>query len=298
MSASLRRWACALVLITLGVGCNTSSDDVILSKGAGGADPRSLSVAWGEMEQRMLRLEAEVQIARAETRRLCQDGAPAEHPVCVGMKATSHRVAQLESVVETLDSSLDRIDERMAATENTLGPLSYDTRAKTIVFTGVNVQIRNGTGSTGGANDGTGNLIVGWNEADDNDNRFGSHNVIIGSHHAWEGQSSLAVGFDHALLGDGVATIGGEANTAVGEGSVVLAGQDNRAIGAASVAIGGAENTLSEELSVTVGGVSNLADAPFAIVVGGSEARSVMPGETLLPTRSGPAGEIHPESPE
>lgn len=298
MAVSLRTAACAVALCALGLGCNTSSDDVIISGITDGADPRSLSVAWVELEQRLVRLEAEVQIARAETRRLCQDGAPAEHPICASLKATQTRVADLGNVVQTIDFTVDGIDERVVQTERTLSPFSYDERTKTVVFTGVNVQVRNGTGSTGGDTDGTGNLIVGWNEADDNDSRIGSHNVIVGRNHAWEGHSSLAVGFDHAVLGDGVATIGGEANTAVGEGSVLLAGQDNHAMGVATVSVGGAENTLTEELSVTVGGYSNSVDAALAVVIGGSEVRAVEPGEILVPTRLGPAGELHPEYPQ
>ena len=53
---------------------------------------------------------------------------------------------------------------------------------KAIRFTAVNVQIVNGSGSTDGLPNGSGNLIVGYNETGNlsGDNRSGSHNIVGG----------------------------------------------------------------------------------------------------------------------
>ena len=52
----------------------------------------------------------------------------------------------------------------------------------TIRFSGVNVQIVDGSGNTSGAVNGRGNLIVGYNELrGSGDVRTGSHNIVVGS---------------------------------------------------------------------------------------------------------------------
>ena len=290
---------CTLITaVTLvATGCDTSSHDVVIEAAREGENPQSLSVAWREMEMRMLRLEAEVQAAREDTRRLCVDGS-LEHPLCARLEGVEVVLSDVSSTVRTLDSAVESVDQRVAYNERTLGPLQYDARSKTVTFTGVNVQIRNGTGSTAGDGDGTGNLIVGWNEADDNDARTGSHNVIVGSNHAWEGHSGVAVGMDHALLSDGGASIGGEANTVAAMGSVLIGGQDNHSTGPGAVAIGGTENQMVGELSVTVGGFGNTTQGAFSMVMGGEELTAAEGGEVLQPSRLGPAGEAHDAFPQ
>jgi|GEM_PF-2246362 len=284
---------CALVFAVGLFGCDTSSHDVIIEPSADNSDPRSLSVAWGEMEQRLLRLETDVQLARDETRRLCLDES-SSHPVCSKLATADRRLADLGASVETIDSSVDTIDQRVGYNERTLSPLSYDAKTKSVTFTGVNVQIRNGTRSTDGEPDGTGNLIVGWNEADDNDARTGSHNIIVGSFHAWDGHSGIAVGTDHALLNAGGAAIGGEANTVAGNGAVLIGGQDNQAFGPGSAGIGGAENRLAGPFSTFVSGLRNDAEGSFSLVIGGADMAAVDDGSVVLETAIGPNGEVHP----
>ena len=77
-------------------------------------------------------------------------------------------------------------------------------KARTIRFSGVNVQVVNGAGKTGdvsgGLKNGLGNLIVGYQElreadefpaTDDTNDRSGSHNLVVGSgnnYSIWGGQ--------------------------------------------------------------------------------------------------------------
>ena len=294
MSPLNRVPACAFALMFGLLGCNTSSNDVILQSSVAGTDPLSLSVAWEQLEQRLVRLETDVQQARAETRQLCLEGAPAEHPICQQLAESARELAALSTTVSTLDTTVATIDDRLALAEQTLGPIDYDHRTSSVVFTGVNVQIRNGTRSTDGDPDGTGNLIIGWNEADDDDGRTGSHNVIVGSHHDWTGHSGIATGVDHDLVTDAGATLGGEGNLVSAHGAVLIGGQDNEAAGSGSVGIGGAENHLVGELSITAGGYRNDAEGAYAVVLGGSD-QVADEEQVLLPTTLGPAGDAHPE---
>ena len=291
------RYPLLLALALLLAGCDTSSHDVIIEGATAGSDPQSLSVAWQAMEARMSRLETEVTLARDETRRLCLDGN-STHAICQRLAAMDDKVATASTSVENLELTMQTVDERVSYNERVLGPVDYDARTKTVRFTGVNVQIRNGTGTTDGDGDGTGNLIVGWNEADDNDVRDGSHNVVVGSHHAWTGHSSIATGMDHALLGEGGAAIAGVANTAAAGGTALIGGQDNHSSAPGGVAIGGAENHLRAELTTTLGGYANTADGAFSVILGGSELLTELQGEVLAPTSPGPAGQIHDDFPQ
>ncbi len=294
MSPLNRVHVCAFGLMFGLLGCNTSSNDVILQSSVAGTDPLSLSVAWEQLEQRLVRLETDVQQARAETRQLCLEGAPVEHPICQQLAESARELAALSTTVTTLDTTVTTIDDRMVLAEQTLSPMDYDARSKSVVFTGVNVQIRNSAGSTDGDPDGTGNLIIGWNEADEDDGRTGSHNLIVGSHHDWTGHSNIAVGVDHDLLTDAGAALGGEGNLVSAHGAVLVGGQDNEAAGPGSVGIGGAENRLVGELSVTAGGYRNDAEGAYAVVLGGSD-QVADEEQVLLPTTLGPSGEAHPE---
>ncbi len=294
MSPLNRVPACAFALMIALVGCNTSSNDVILQSSAAGTDPLSLSVAWGQLEQRLVRLETDVQQARDETRQLCLDGATAEHPICQQLAESDRQVAALTATVDSLDSTVDTIDTRVNLAEQTLSPIDYDPRTASVVFAGVNVQIRNATRSTDGDPDGTGNLIIGWNEGDEDDGRTGSHNIIVGSHHDWVGHSGIAVGVDHDLLADAGATVGGEGNVVSAHGAVLIGGQDNEASGPGAVGIGGAENRLAGELSIATGGYRNDAEGAYSVVLGGSD-QVADEEQVLLPTTLGPSGEAHPE---
>ena len=147
--------------------------------------------------------------------------------------------------------------------------------AKTIRFTGVNVQIVNGLGATNGNPDdpnslgrvgepptstnALGNLIVGYNEErprPDNliDIRTGSHNIVVGQRHNYSSFGGL---------------VGGRSNTISGAYSSVSGGSSNEASGFHSSVSGGTSNTASGHWSSVSGGVGNTASGPESSVSGG-----------------------------
>src|SRR5262249_46216156 len=99
----------------------------------------------------------------------------------------------------------------------------FTVEGNNLVLSGMNFQIVNGEGSTDTVN-GTGNLIVGYDEADVNkkngkvqDDKTGSHNLVIGAEHTYTSFGAIVAGRDNASEGPGASVLGGSSNTATGE---------------------------------------------------------------------------------
>jgi hypothetical protein len=180
-------------------------------------------------------------------------------------------------------------------------------QAKTIRFTGVNVQVVNGLGSTSGtglpfdfvgATNGVGNLIVGYNEdkafpsAPPKD-RTGSHNLVVGYGHDFTKFGGVLFGRENALHGAYSAVLGGTRNACeavscsivsgyentmeYGPGatfdSAILGGDRNSILGSQNVIVGGAFNEIvggnsGASTSVVVGGFDNLVQGAGAGAIG------------------------------
>lgn len=155
---------------------------------------------------------------------------------------------------------LAALEPVLSVTDNALGGVD-------LTVTGANVLLRSGAGSSG-ADNGLGNLVVGYNESDGTEDRSGSHNVVIGNYHAWTGQHGLVAGFRNDVGDRSVAL--GTNNRASGYGSV-LGGENNEVTGPYGVVVGGASNSvLPITLDTRVGG--------HAVLLGGDNA-TVREGE-------------------
>ena len=141
----------------------------------------------------------------------------------------------------------------------------------TIRIEGANLQIVNGTDATGGAVNGLGNLIVGYNELGnlDGDDRTGSHNIVTGQKNSFPSYGGLVAGASNTVSGRWSSVSSGYRNTASGEWSSVSGGTYNTASGYASSASGGFTNTASGELTSVSGGHANTASDQYASVSGG-----------------------------
>src|SRR6516225_9974178 len=111
---------------------------------------------------------------------------------------------------------------RMATLEDKLSTMSFDATANEVVISGANLRIVNGLGQTGTTN-GLGNLIVGYNEerGSGQDNRTGSHNVVVGMQHNFPNVGGIVVGWFNEIRGGWSSVSGGISNTARGYGSSV-----------------------------------------------------------------------------
>lgn len=122
--------------------------------------------------------------------------------------------------------------------------VSVDPDTNRVVFTGANVLVQSGAGSTSSQN-GLGNLIVGYNEPDGGE-RSGSHNLVIGPYHDYSSWGALVAGENNHVTAPGTAVLGGVDNAATAPGAVVVGGAGNVAAGESSVVTGGINMTLSE----------------------------------------------------
>jgi hypothetical protein len=94
-------------------------------------------------------------------------------------------------------------------------------------FTGCNVQVVDGSGDTFGETNGTGNLIVGYNEnAPPVDLGIvgGSHNIIAGVGNSYGSFGGLVVGRGNYLEGEYASISGGQSNWASGAHSSISGG--------------------------------------------------------------------------
>jgi hypothetical protein len=113
----------------------------------------------------------------------------------------------------------------------------------TVVLSTVNLQIISGSGSTAGAVNGEGNLVIGYGENAGNRPRTGSHNLIVGTENGWTSFGGIVGGQSNQATGK-YATVFGANNVAAGAWTF-LAGQHNRASGPDSSVLGGDGNSAT-----------------------------------------------------
>lgn len=172
---------------------------------------------------------------------------------------------------------------------------------KTLRVDGANLQVVNGTGSTGGDPNGLGNLLIGYNEDTDTnaEQRTGSHMLVVGRDNSYTRYGGLVVGVQNEAAGDWSSAIGSLSRAsgqecvsigfltqadalyslalnsvggvAAGERSVVLGGGGARTEGFESVAIGGRFTRATNTNSVSIGGDNVQATGAFSVAVGGDD---------------------------
>lgn len=130
----------------------------------------------------------------------------------------------------------------------------------TVRFEGVDVQIVNGAGRTD-AIDGSGNLIVGYNETGCRygDLRSGSHNLVVGSHNSYSSYGGVVAAHGNAIVAPFTCVTGGEYNRAEGYAASVLGGLEQVAQGDYSTVSGGKFNRASGTFATVSGGHLNVA---------------------------------------
>jgi hypothetical protein len=128
-------------------------------------------------------------------------------------------------------------------------------------FVGLNIHILNGSGTTGGRA-GTGNLIIGYDEAGVGElqpgDRSGSHCLIVGTHNKWT--ANAWGGF-----------VGGEYNTLSNGEDTIIGGSGNSCVPPYCVVLGGNANVAQGWFSVVGGGFYNIETAAYGTMLGGFE---------------------------
>ncbi|HHJ64798.1 MAG TPA: hypothetical protein ENJ61_07820 [Aquifex aeolicus] len=216
------------------------------------------------------------------------------------------QVQNLQNQVQSLQNLVTQLQNRIQALENSnvMAMDSYievmpdpNVSGGTLIrFSGVNLQIVNGTGQTDQVN-GLGNLIIGYNTARQDtplrdtcslgqywnnetdcrnnggiwgkDFKTGSHNLIVGDQNAYSSYGGIVAGFGNVISREYATVTGGRDNISAGPYSSVSGGPRNTASGWYSSVSGGRDNTASGWFSSVSGGLNNTASGSYSSVSGG-----------------------------
>ena len=168
------------------------------------------------------------------------------------------KVAALEAQNTAQQTAIDGFTTLLAGVSRTTGP--------TLLLTGMNLQVVNGSGSTDGTKNSLGNVIIGYN-TDNTNTKTGSHNLVIGDNHTYTSTSGIVSGTDNTLSGRG-SFVSGDLNTASARDSFV-SGFNNSASGGESFVGGGFYNIASGHASFVGGGSQGSARGVRSFVGGG-----------------------------
>jgi trimeric autotransporter adhesin len=188
------------------------------------------------------------------------------------------QVTTANAAIGTLQSQATTANTNIASLQSLLngvsrGPDASRNGYNTLVFSGMNLQVVNGTGSEGTIN-GLGNLIVGYNNPNPfglTTDRTGSHNLITGDESAWSSYGGLLAGDGNFISGPFASVTGGSNNSASGVVASVSGGFSNGASGGNASVSGGSSNSASGIFASVSGGDSNIADGLNTSVSGGLE---------------------------
>ena len=171
-----------------------------------------------------------------------------------GSTAAAGDADDLSAEVARLDAELTELRSTARRADALLEYVSVN-EAGDVVFTGTNVRIQSGSGSTddGGRLTGKGNLIVGYDEGDGSDDKTGSHNLVVGPYHSYTGSGGFVAGWDNEVAGLSAAVSGGSYNRAVGDMSVVSGGFSNGAESRYASLLGGLFQVVQGEYAVEAG---------------------------------------------
>jgi hypothetical protein len=182
-----------------------------------------------------------------------------------GMNTNTTNITQLQNQIADLQAIVNSQETRIAQLEASLPSAAtlefieslaevMAVQSNNVVFSGVNVHVRNGQGSTTTVN-GLGNLIVGYDEtrATGND-KSGSHNIVLGRRNNYTQYGGLVAGSMNEISAPFATVTGGSSNIASGGGSSVSGGSNNTAEGDSSSVSGGFGNTASGANSSVSGG--------------------------------------------
>lgn len=211
------------------------------------------------------------------------------------------RIATLEATIATLQSTVSTLQGQLSTISGSnimaLEPyvtVADDSRGPIATFTGINLQLVNGSGQTESAN-GLGNLIIGYDRPRDDDTFFcsygihedesacsgagetwavshksGSHYLVIGDRNNYSVWGGMVVGHHNTSNNVFASVAGGIYNTASGRWASVTSGDNNTASGVGASVSGGTYNISSSAGASVSGGRYNTANSYDASVSGGS----------------------------
>ena len=177
--------------------------------------------------------------------------------------------AEIKAELDT--EKFNDILARLDALEDKTASMSVVTQhgVPTVRFSAVNLQVVSGAGTTAGAINGSGNLLVGYNSL--GATKTGSHNLIVGEYQSYSSYGGAVFGYFNTVSERYSSVLGGTSNEASGYYSSVTGGDHNDAIADKSSITGGAYNIANNINSFIGGGYYNVANANYSSILGGNE---------------------------
>lgn len=180
------------------------------------------------------------------------------------------RLDTVEPTVSAHTTSINGLSTRVQALEDKTQSLSTSVDGKQVYFSGVNLHVRSGTGSTTSSPNGTGNLIIGYDEARVTDSqKTGSHNLVLGRGNNYTSYGGLVGGSNNTISASYASILTGESGTASGSMSAIISGTGSSSENTTSVIVTGYQNKVTGYRSAVVSGWTNQASGSYAAVLGG-----------------------------
>ena len=230
-----------------------------------------------EIKERFITLEAQVQtdrdrLAQSENR-LRVTWAVSVFAALTMLFIGWHKDAIAQGYGITLAQAATRITALETKTASISAITDPNTSQPTVRFTGVNVQVVSGSGFTEGTVNGTGNLIIGYNElrksVNSPDVRTGSHNLVVGLYNNYGGDGGAVIGYYNSISNLEACVVGGYLNTASGSSACVSGGYLNTASGLSASVSGSSGSTASADYSSVSGSSGSTASGQYSSVSGG-----------------------------
>ena len=205
--------------------------------------------------------------------------------------------AKVQNQVNSLETSNTTLQKQLAAVQSNhallLGPFvnvdpnpEIGVKGPNIIFSGANIHIVSGSGSTFDNDNarGLGNLIIGYDDDPQNLNagmgggaplqpgdRGGSHNLVIGGGNRFTQSAfgGIVAGELNTISSFGATVAGGRINTASGQDASVNGGIFNTASGQFCTVNGGVRNIANGDAASVSGGLFNTAGGEATVVIGG-----------------------------
>lgn len=213
----------------------------------------------------------------------------------------------LLSVIQMMQAQITALQVQVATLENQVVPelsqfVEFIDSSSTLSFTGVNVQIQSGAFST--TPNGKGNLIIGqnrFNEELGEPAREGSHNLVVGDFHSYNGTNNFLSGIGNGVWSDFGAIMAGTGNqlgtdSTLVENSAIVSGKGNIISGgdpSQSVIVGGQNNIIGSysndtRFSVITGGrLNKMLEDGYCGFIGGGYGNQILSGGQALTNSSG-----------
>jgi len=210
-------------------------------------------------------------------------------------------LVSMQNTITAQEAEINQLKLDLAVVENnsvlTLdGYLSLTTfnGFDTAEFTGINLQVNDGSDDTEGDVNGLGNVIVGYNEQltgttfcsdpqyiEANECFFnlgvwqsnittGSHNLILGSNNSYTSYGGVVAGAGNVINNKFSSVLGGAESVANGIYSIISGGSDHITLGDYNNISGGRRHITTGKYSNVNGGIENKASEDYSSVSGGA----------------------------